>query len=114
MLGLVPPVTGDDDERTSIFMRMTASNVKPFDVCQFMRDNKVSGKMFNYWTEGGALAFGQEPDPETGKTPLQLFMDGRAQAAYGYAKFDLWQRWYAGGNLAGPIRGANRIGTLKD
>jgi len=79
-----------DDLRDSIFMRMTASHVKPFDACQFIRENKINGRMFNYWTEGGAIAFGQEPDPETGKTPLQLFMDGRAQAAYNHDKFRLW------------------------
>jgi len=37
--------------------------------------------MFNYWTEGGFIAW-DRTRPNTGKTPLQLFMDGRAQAAY--------------------------------
>ena len=69
-------------------MRMTASYAKPFEACEFMRLNKLSGIMFNYWTEGGFIAWGQEPDPETGRTPLQLFMDGRAQAAYDVKVFD--------------------------
>ena len=54
--------------------------------------------MFNYWTEGGFIAFGQEPDPNTGKTPLQLFMDGRAQAAYDRKAFDVWTDIMAGGS----------------
>ena len=87
----------NDNIRDSVFMRMTASNVKPFDVTQFMRDNELNGNMFNYWTEGGALAFGQKPDPETGRTPLQLFMDGRAQAAYSHEDFQRWRYLYAGG-----------------
>ena len=95
--------------RDSVFMRMTASNVKPFEVCKFMRDNKLSGRMFNYWTEGGAIAFGQDPDPETGRTPLQLFMDGRAQAAYDHSKFQLWRYLYAGGPTAQKVRQAGRI-----
>lgn len=86
-----------DAYRNSLFMRMTASNVKPFEVCDFMNLNGLSGRMFNYWTEGGAVAFGQNPDPETGRIPLQLFMDGRAQAAYNHDKYELWQTIYSGG-----------------
>ena len=86
-----------DAKRDSVFMRMTASNIKPFDACKFLRENNLSGIVFNYWTEGGAVAFGQHPDPQTGKTPLQLFMDGRAQAAYNHDKFELWQKIKFGG-----------------
>ena len=109
-------VTNDynPEKRDSVFMRMTASNIKPFDVCQFIRENNVSGRMFNYWTEGGALAFGQTPDPETGKTPLQLFMDGRAQAAYNHDKFRLWQEYYLGGAQAMRIRMSRRYATAKE
>jgi hypothetical protein len=83
----------------SIFMRMTASNVKPFDACKFIRDNKLKGKMFNYWTEGGFIAWGQEPDPNTGLTPLQLFMDGRAQAAYEPQAYRTWSIIMSGGPI---------------
>lgn len=71
-------------------MRMTASNVKPFYACKFIKDNKLEGNMFNYWTEGGFIAWGQSPDPNTGRTPLQLFMDGRAQAAYEPKDYEAW------------------------
>ena len=85
-------------------MRMTDSGQKPFYACRFIKDNKLKGKMFNYWTEGGFIAFGQEPDPNTGKTPLQLFMDGRAQAAYDRRYFDLWTEIMSGGqNITGLI-----------
>jgi hypothetical protein len=86
-----------DGKRDSVFMRMTASNVKPFDAGQFIRENQLAGNMFNYWTEGGAIAFFQEPDPETGRTPLQLFMDGRAQAAYNHDQFERWMFIKGGG-----------------
>ena len=62
---------------TSVFIRMTASREKPFDACQFINLNKMRGNMFNYWTEGGFIASAQQPDLNTGRTPLQLFMDGR-------------------------------------
>lgn len=81
----------------SVFMRMTASHLKPFEVCEFINKNDITGRVFNYWTEGGAVAFGQTPDPETGEIPLKLFMDGRAQAAYQHETFRLWQLIYSGG-----------------
>jgi hypothetical protein len=86
-----------DPELKSVFMRMTASDAKPFLACAFLRQNKLRGNMFNYWTEGGFIAWGEEPDPETGRIPLQLFMDGRAQAAYDVPTFDLWTNIMSGG-----------------
>jgi len=97
-----------DPKLTSIFMRMTASDAKPFYACDFIRANKLSGKMFNYWTEGGFIAYGQTPDPNTGRTPLQLFMDGRAQAAYDVAAFDLWTGIIGGGPTVKRAIMANR------
>jgi hypothetical protein len=89
-----------DDRYNNVFMRMTASHLKPFEVCKFINDNEINGRVFNYWTEGGAVAFGQIPDPENGKIPLKLFMDGRAQAAYDHDIFRLWQNIHAGGSIA--------------
>jgi len=86
-----------DPNLTSVFIRMTASDAKPFDAGKFIKGNKLSGKMFNYWTEGGFIAWSQEPDPNTGKTPLQLFMDGRAQAAYEPNSYQLWAGIMSGG-----------------
>ncbi len=86
-----------DPKLASVFMRMTASDAKPFYAGKFIKMNKLKGKMFNYWTEGGFIAWAQEPDPNTGKTPLQLFMDGRAQAAYNRRTFDIWTVIMSGG-----------------
>jgi hypothetical protein len=95
----------DDDEYNSVFMRMSASYAKPFCAGAFIRENHLAGNMYNYWTEGGFIAWIQDPNAKTGKTPLQLFMDGRAQAAYEPAKYDLWMNIMAGGpyaNTASP------------
>jgi hypothetical protein len=100
----------NDTKLTSVFMRMTASDAKPFYATKFMKMNKLKGKMFNYWTEGGAIAFGQEPDPNTGFTPLQLFMDGRAQAAYNRDTFDLWTNITSGGPVVQAA--AQKAGAL--
>ncbi len=88
-----------DTKLTSVFMRMTASDVKPFYAGEFIRDNQLEGKMFNYWTEGGFIAYAQDPDPETGRTPLRLFMDGRAQAAYEPAAYKEWSNIMFGGQI---------------
>ncbi|MFA5238606.1 MAG: hypothetical protein WC476_02705 [Phycisphaerae bacterium] len=88
-----------DPQLSSVFMRMTASDAKPFGACQFIRDNKLKGNMLNYWTEGGFIAWGQVPDPNTGRTPLQLFMDGRAQAAYEPRVYQVWSTIMAGGPI---------------
>jgi hypothetical protein len=86
-----------DTKLNSVFMRMTASDAKPFYACKFIRDNNIKGKIFNYWTEGGFIAYGQNPDPNTGRTPLQLFMDGRAQAAYEPTAYKMWSDIMSGG-----------------
>lgn len=93
----------NDPKFSSVFMRMTASDAKPFYAMKFIKDNKLKGKMFNYWTEGGFIAWGQQPDPNTGFTPLQLFMDGRAQAAYNRTMFDEWSIILAGGRTTFAI-----------
>jgi len=98
----------NDPKLSSVFMRMTASDAKPFYAMKFIKDNKFEGNMFNYWTEGGFIAWGQKPDPNTGKTPLQLFMDGRAQAAYNRETFDEWTKIVAGGEITQFIIARNR------
>ncbi|MHC4258812.1 MAG: hypothetical protein ACYSTF_00140, partial [Planctomycetota bacterium] len=93
-----------DPRLSSVFMRMTASDAKPFWALRFINENKLEGNMFNYWTEGGFIGWGQDPDPETGKTRLQLFMDGRAQAAYVRDTYDLWSRIMFGGPIVERIK----------
>jgi len=103
-----------DTKLNSVFMRMTASDAKPFYALKFIRDNKVGGKIFNYWTEGGFIAYGQQPDPNTGRTPLQLFMDGRAQAAYEPAAYKLWSDIMSGGPTVYEAKVRQRTLKLED
>ncbi|MHC4624811.1 MAG: hypothetical protein ACYS4W_13015, partial [Planctomycetota bacterium] len=92
-----------DPKLSSAFMRMTASDAKPFYALDFIRENKMEGKMFNYWTEGGFIAWGQDPDPNTGRTPFRLFMDGRAQAAYMIRAYDRWSQIMSGGRITATL-----------
>jgi hypothetical protein len=97
-----------DAKYNSVFMRMTASYLKPIEADEFIRFNNLSGRIFNYWTEGGAVALGQTPDPQTGQIPLKLFMDGRAQAAYNHDIYRLWQNIFSGGPIAIAEQAKNR------
>ena len=103
-----------DPQYNSVFMRMTASHLKPMEVGQFIKMNKISGRVFNYWTEGGAVALGQKPDAKTGRIPLKLFMDGRAQAAYNHDKFRLWQTIFSGGPIVQQARAQKKKISQKD
>jgi hypothetical protein len=98
---------------TSAFIRMTASGAKPFEACRFITENKMRGNMFNYWTEGGFIAWGQIPDAD-GHTPLQLFMDGRAQAAYNYQSYQMWSEIMAGGPVSQKVMARGRNYTPED
>jgi len=90
----------NDTQFNSVFMRMTASDSKPFYACNFIKDNKLKGNIFTSWTEGDFVAWGQQPDLNTGRTPLQLFMDGRAQTAYETRYQNLWLEIMGGGPIA--------------
>jgi len=86
-----------DAEFSSVFMRMTGSDSKPFRACRFIKDNQLEGNIFSSWTDGEIIALGQQPCSESGRTPLQLFMDGRAQTAYDIKYQDLWLEISSGG-----------------
>ena len=91
---------GPAKDHDSTFMRMTYSHQKPFDACEFIRINGFKGNMFNYWTEGGFVAYSQDSDKDTGMIPLKLYMDGRAQAAYDYEQFKKYMYLIGGGPYA--------------
>jgi len=79
-----------DETLNSVFMRMTGSSGKGFDACRFINQNHLKGTLFCYWTEGSFIALQQAPESGTGRVPLQLFMDSRAQTAYPLEMQTLW------------------------
>jgi hypothetical protein len=54
--------------------------------------------MWNFWESGGFWARCQQPDPATGRIPVQIAIDGRAQAAYDVAAY----RWHDQLEVGGP------------
>ncbi len=90
-------------EEQSLAIRMTNANREPFLVGEFLRMNSVKGTVLTGWREGSTLALSQNPDPETGKIPVQLFIDVRAQAAYKRKTGEHWQYIWNGGRVGQAI-----------
>ncbi|MCH9021772.1 MAG: hypothetical protein IID32_03305 [Planctomycetes bacterium] len=76
-----------DGENYTLFRRMVGIQDQPVRAINFFDDNHVKGLVFNEWTNGGFVPFWQKPDPATGKPPCQVYIDGRAQAAYKLSHF---------------------------
>jgi hypothetical protein len=71
-----------DAARHGAFDRTTHGHQRPWGPCAFLAANAVRGRVWNFWDEGGFLATCQQPDAGSGAVPVQLFVDGRAQAAF--------------------------------
>jgi len=67
---------------SSVFDRLTYVHLRPTGVCRFLATNRITGRVWNLWEEGGYLAWCQDPGPGSGRVPVQVFIDGRAQGAY--------------------------------
>lgn len=78
-------------ESQSVFGRIVGVFTQPTQACTFLRENRIRGRLFNAWTQGGFIAWSQKPESISGRTPLQVIIDGRAQAAYGDTSYtDYW------------------------
>ena len=103
-----------DTQNNSLFMRMTSSYEEPLLVSEFMNLNSIQGKVINFWTEGGGLVWGQEVLMETGKPNVQLFIDGRAQAAYDRYYYDLWEEIWIGGDWGRELSRSGKTPDIAD
>jgi hypothetical protein len=75
------------DVRTSPIDRLAYRHLRPAGLCAFLAANHVSGRIWNFWEEGGYLAYCQEPDAATGANPVLVTIDARAQGAYPVTAF---------------------------
>jgi len=81
-----------DAQKKTLFRNMVGINDQPVRAMKFLDANKISGVVFNEWTNGGYVAFGQEPREDNGQPPCKVYMDGRAQAAYRVSHFTHYNR----------------------
>lgn len=84
-----PAIDGFD---FSVFQRMVGLNAQPVRAAQFLELNNVKGIVLNEWANGGYIPWAQTPEPQTGRPPCKVYMDGRAQAAYRLEHFVKWQK----------------------
>lgn len=71
-----------DAAHASLLDRLTHTFQWPHGACEFLRLNGQTGTLFPFWQETGFVMWAQDPDPATGRLPVQVFIDGRAQGAY--------------------------------
>lgn len=81
-----------DREIYTPFRKMVGINAQPVQAMKFFDANKITGVVFNEWTNGGFVAFGQKPQSQTGQPLCKVYMDGRAQAAYDVSHFKHYSR----------------------
>ncbi len=82
-----PPLVG---RQYTFFRKMAGVKDQPVRAIKFFDLNNIKGTVFNEWTNGGFVAFGQRPQPENGEPLCKVLMDGRAQAAYQVKHFQHW------------------------
>ena len=89
-------------------------------MCAFLAANRVGGRIWNFWEEGGYLAYCQEPLAATGVNPVLVTIDGRAQGAYPVAAFRRYLQIRDGGPsgqsalAAGRLLAASERGQVRD
>lgn len=100
-----------DARHASVFDRLTHTYLRPHGAMQFLAANGVEGRILVPWEEGGFVAAAQRPDPATGRVPLQVLIDGRAQEAFPASTLVAYQELVAGGPVAATLSAAARPPT---
>ncbi len=99
----------NDLENYSVFERKVSITAQPIEAIQFLASNNLHGIVLTEWVAGGYTAFHQTPDPKTGRPPCQVFIDGRAQAAYETDHYRRWgQLWAIANSSQALIKTLNR------
>ncbi|MBH05950.1 MAG: hypothetical protein CMJ20_06480 [Phycisphaeraceae bacterium] len=99
----------NDLEHYSVFERKVSITNQPIEAIQFLASNDLHGTVLTEWVAGGYTVFHQTPDPKTGRPRCQVFIDGRAQAAYETDHYRRWgQLWAIANNSQALIKTLNR------
>ncbi len=67
--------------QVSLFERMTWGH-RAGGLAEFLRGNRVMGRAFTVWEEGGLLLWHQPLAATSARAAVEVFIDGRAQEAY--------------------------------
>lgn len=100
-----------DASRASLLDRLTHTFQWPRGACEFLRLNRQTGRLFAFWQETGFIMWAQEPEPVTGRMPVQVLIDGRAQGAYPIGTFREYIQLRDGGPTGEAVRQEERAFT---
>lgn len=89
--GLMERVRQKDELNNTLFRFMASAERHPAGAVWFLNANKIGGTAFNDWVDGGYVASGQTPEPETGEPRCKVFVDGRSQAVYEVEHYLYWR-----------------------
>lgn len=98
----------------STFDRLTHSYLRPHGAMGFLAGNSVQGRILVPWEEGGFVEAAQQPDPGSGRTPLQVLIDGRAQEAFPAATLATYQELMAAGPPGAALAASGRGPTAAE
>jgi hypothetical protein len=99
------PVTATD---ASFAERNLQTFRQPWDACMFMRTAGLHGRLFSFWENTGFWEWCQQPDAATGRVPMQLLIDPRAQQAFDIETFRTYRDLVGGGPAAAAAAKAGR------
>jgi hypothetical protein len=100
-----------DATHVSPLDRLTHTFQWPHGACQFLRLNRLTGRLFAFWQETGFVMWAQDPEPITGRLPVQVLIDGRAQGAYPIETFRQYIHLRDGGPTGEAVRQQERAFT---
>lgn len=103
-----------DAAHASLVDRLTHSFQWPHGACQFMRLNGLTGRLFAFWQETGFVMWAQDPEPTTGRLPVQVLIDGRAQGAYPIETFRQYVHLRDGGPTGEAVKEQKRPFTAAE
>ena len=94
--------------RTAVADRNLQTFRQPWEACTFVRAQGLHGRMFGFWEEAGFWEWCQQPDPGTGRVPLQLLIDARAQQAFDIEAYRAYRDLVDGGPAGAAAAAAGR------
>lgn len=103
-----------DAAHTSLLDRLTHTFQWPHGACEFLRLNRQTGTLFAFWQETGFVLWAQDPEPATGRLPVQVFIDGRAQGAYPIETFRQYVQLRDGGPTGVAVKQQERRFTAAE
>jgi hypothetical protein len=93
----------------TFFWPMVSVGTQPVRALEFIEKYQIQGTMFNEWVHGGFVSFTADRDSDSGAPTCQVFIDGRAQAAFPLEHYRKWQSLRMVDNRSDPLTYSHSI-----